>query len=443
MEGVDRVPLGRAITAAGIGNFVEWFDYSIYGFLVVVISGVFFPPGDPNAALLSGFAVLAVPVFVRPVGGLFFSHFGDRIGRQRTLATVIILMSLATFSIGLLPGYATLGVLAPVLLVLARAVQGFSAGGEYAGGASFMAEYSPDARRGYLTSWMAVSTGTGLLAGSLVAFLLTSSLSEAAMSSWGWRVPFLLAGPLGIIGFYLRLKLEDTPMFRALEQEEEVAQAPLIESFRVYWRQILLATGIVLGQLVTYYAILVYTPTYLSETLGFESSQALLASTVSVAVYILLLPVFATLSDRFGRRRVMMAGCAGLVLLSYPGFLLISQGNLLVVVLVQAILGGLLLSLYTGPLVAALVELFPTRVRYSGFATSFNVGSMASNSAPFLATYLIGATGSNFIPAYFVIVTCAISLVAAYLIPESAGKPLPQAEMAETHDPSKAGARSS
>ena len=386
---------------------------------------------------------MAVPVFVRPVGGLFFSHFGDRIGRQRTLAAVIILMSVATFSIGFLPSYATVGVLAPILLVVARAVQGFSAGGEYAGGASFMAEYAPDERRGYFTSWMAVSTGTGLLAGSLVAFLLTSTLSESAMGSWGWRIPFLLAGPLGIIGFYLRLKLEDTPMFRALESQDGVAQAPLLESFRVYWRQILLATGIVLGQLVTYYAILVYTPTYLAETLGFEPSQALLSSTVSVAVYIFLLPAFATLSDRFGRRRVMMAGCAGLVLLAYPGFMIIASGNLLAVVLVQATLGGLLLSLYTGPLVAALVELFPTRVRYSGFATSFNVGSMASNAAPFLATYLIGATGSNFVPAFFVMATCAVSFVAAFLIPESSNRPLPQAEIEEIHEPSEAGARTS
>jgi len=419
--------LRRVITAAGIGNFVEWFDYSIYGFLAAIIGGVFFASQDPATALLASFAILAVPVFVRPLGGLFWSHFGDSIGRQRTLAIVIIVMSLATMSIGLLPGYATIGIFAPILLVTARAVQGFSAGGEYAGGACFMAEYSPDARRGFLTSWMAVTTGSGVLVGSLLAFLLTSSLSEGAMNSWGWRIPFLIAGPLGIIGLYLRLKLEDTPMFRALKQEHEVAHAPLKESFRDYWRQILLAATLTLGQVVTYYAVLIYLPTYLTTQLGFEPGQALLSSTLTVTAYVLLIPPFAALSDRVGRKPLMLVGCGALLLLAYPGFLLISQGGLLTVIVVQVLLGGVFLPIYTSPIVATLVELFPTRVRYSGFANGFNASAVVANAAPFLATALIASTGSNFVPAWFVIGTCLVSIVSITLLTESAKKPLPQA----------------
>lgn len=418
--------LRRVITAAGIGNFVEWFDYSIYGFLAAIIGAVFFASQDPATQLLASFAVLAVPVFVRPLGGLFWSHFGDSIGRQRTLAIVIIVMSLATMSIGLLPGYATIGILAPILLVIARAVQGFSAGGEYAGGACFMAEYSPDSRRGYLTSWMAVTTGSGVLVGSLLAFMLTSGLPEEAMNSWGWRIPFLIAGPLGLIGLYLRLKLEDTPMFRALKREHEVAQSPLRETFRDYWRQILLAAGLTLGQVVTYYAVLIYTPTFLTTQLGFEPWQALLSSTLTVAAYVSLIPPFATLSDRVGRKPLMLAGCGALLLLAYPGFLLISQGGLLTVIFVQVVLGGVLLPIYTSPIVATLVELFPTRVRYSGFANGFNASAVVANSAPFLATALIASTGSNFVPAWFVIVTCLVSIVSITLLTESANKPLPQ-----------------
>jgi MHS family proline/betaine transporter-like MFS transporter len=420
--------LGRVITTAGIGNFVEWFDYSIYGFLAAIIGGVFFASEDPTTALLASFAILAVPVFVRPLGGLFWSHFGDRIGRQRTLAIVIIVMSLATMAIGLLPGYATIGVLAPILLVTARAIQGFSAGGEYAGGACFMAEYSPDSRRGYLTGWMAVTTGSGVLVGSLLAFLLTSSLSEEAMNSWGWRIPFLIAGPIGIIGLYLRLTLEDTPMFRALKAEHEVAQAPLKESFAGYWRQILLAACLTLGQVVTYYAILIYTPTYLTTQLGFGRSEALLASTLTVAFYVALIPPFAALSDRVGRKPLMLAGCGALLLLAYPGFLLISQGGLLTVIIVQVLLGGVLLPIYTSPIVATLVELFPTRVRYSGFANGFNASAVVANAAPFFATFLIARTGSDFVPAWFVIVTCLVSIIAIALLTESANKPLPQVQ---------------
>jgi MFS transporter, MHS family, proline/betaine transporter len=217
----------RATIGASIGNLVEWFDFAVYGYLATTLAVVFFPSGNPTASLLSTFAVFAAAFFVRPLGGLFFGPLGDRIGRQRVLATVIILMSLATFAIGLLPGYATIGIWAPLLLVVCRLLQGFSAGGEFGGGATFLAEYSPDDRRGYMVSWLEFSTLIGFILGSGSVLVMNSALGEDAMIAWGWRIPFLIAGPLGIVGLYIRLRLEDTPEFRALESTGEVSESPL------------------------------------------------------------------------------------------------------------------------------------------------------------------------------------------------------------------------
>src|SRR5215211_981031 len=227
---VEETTLRRAIVGASIGNTVEWFDFATYSFLAVTLAAVFFPSGNPTAALLSTFAIFAAAFFVRPLGGLFFGPLGDKIGRQRVLATVIILMSLATFAIGLLPGYATIGIWAPLMLVVCRLLQGFSAGGEFGGGATFLAEYSPDERRGYMVSWLEFSTLIGFILGSGSVLLMNSAFGEDAMIAWGWRIPFLIAGPLGIVGLYIRLKLEDTPEFRALENTGEVAESPLRET---------------------------------------------------------------------------------------------------------------------------------------------------------------------------------------------------------------------
>src|SRR3712207_80113 len=229
----------RAIVGASVGNTVQWFDFATYSFLATTLAVVFFPPCNPSAALLSTVAVFAAAFFVRPLGGIVFGPLGDKIGRQRVLATVIILMSVSTFVIGLLPSYATIGIVAPILLVVARCLQGFSAGGEFGGASTFLAEYSPDDRRGFLVSWLEFSTLIGFILGSSLVLLLTTALSEGAMTAWGWRVPFLLAGPLGLVGIYIRLRLEDTPEFRALESTGQVSSSPFRETFVENWKQIL------------------------------------------------------------------------------------------------------------------------------------------------------------------------------------------------------------
>ena len=259
--------LRPVVVAAVVGSFVEYYDFAVYGALAAILAVVFFPPGNPTAALLSTFAIFAVAFFVRPLGGLLWGHLGDKIGRQRTLATVIILMAVGTVGMGLLPSYAAIGVAAPILVVALRCVQGFSAGGEIMGASTFVAEYAPEGRRGFLTSFIQSATTAALLTGAAIAFLLTSIFPEDAVNSWGWRIPFLLAGPIGFIGLYIRLKLEDTPHFKAIQEGHEVIQNPVREtlSHKENYKQIVLAAWVGVVQFVAFYMLLTYMPTYLTE----------------------------------------------------------------------------------------------------------------------------------------------------------------------------------
>jgi MHS family proline/betaine transporter-like MFS transporter len=399
---------------------VEWFDFAVYGYLATTLAVVFFPSDNPTASLLSTFAVFAAAFFVRPLGGLFFGPLGDRIGRQRVLATVIILMSIATFAIGLLPGYATIGIWAPLLLVVCRLLQGFSAGGEFGGGATFLAEYSPDERRGYMVSWLEFSTLIGFILGSGSVLIMNSALGEDAMIAWGWRIPFLIAGPLGIVGLYIRLKLEDTPEFRALENTGEVSESPLRESITQNWKQILQVGGLVIIQNVGFYIVLVYMQTYITEQLGFSSLSASISTTLTLLFAMVLIPILGALSDRVGRKPLLMVSCVGFALLTYPLMVLMNQGNLLVAILGHVALGALL-AIFISTSVAALTELFPTRVRYGGFSIGYNISvAIFGGSAPYIAVYLIDATGNPLAPAFYVIFGAVATLLTVLTIPETA-----------------------
>ena len=414
----------RAIVGASIGNTVEWFDFATYSFLATTLAVVFFPPGNPTAALLSTFAVFAAAFFVRPLGGLVFGPLGDRIGRQRVLATVIILMSVSTFVIGLLPSYATISIWAPILLVVARCLQGFSAGGEFGGASTFLAEYSPDERRGFLVSWLEVSTLIGFVLGSSLVLLLTSTLSEGAMTSWGWRIPFLLAGPLGVVGLYIRLRLEDTPEFKALESTGEVSNSPLRETLVENWKQILQVGGLVIIQNVGFYVVLSYLTTYFQDPLGFSSTTGALSTTLTLLVGMVLIPPLGALSDRVGRKPLLMASCVGYALLTYPLFLVLNTGSLVAAILAHVVLGSLL-AVFISTSIAALTELFPTRVRYGGFSIGYNFSvAIFGGSSPYLAQYLVSTTGNPLSPAFIVIIAAVMTLLVVLTIPETAGTDL-------------------
>lgn len=414
----------KVVAASFIGNFVEWFDYAAYGYLAVTIAAVFFPESAPQTALLLTFGLFAISFLVRPLGGFVWGHIGDRIGRREALSWSILLMSGATFAIALLPGYLTIGVAAPLLLLALRLIQGFSASGEYAGASAFLVEYAPANRRGLYAAVVPASTAAGLLLGSLMAALLTGLLDPEQMQSWGWRIPFLLAAPMGLIGRYIRTKLEDSPVFLELTQDESTSKTPVSSLFRNHWKQLLLAAGAVLLNAVGFYVILSYMPTYLSQELGLASSLAYLATTVALATYIGFIFITGMLSDRFGRRRVLMTASVLFILFTVPAFMLLDTGNFAMILLVQVLLGAML-TLNDGTLPSFLAEMFPTRVRYSGFAVSFNLSNaLFGGTAPFVATLLIASSGSVLAPGWYLMGAAVVSLVAVALSVETSKKPL-------------------
>jgi MHS family proline/betaine transporter-like MFS transporter len=421
---VEEQAARKAVTAGAIGNFVEWYDYSVYGFFAPIIASQFFPSEDRVASLLATFAVFAVAFFMRPVGAFVFGHFGDTVGRRNTLAAAIILMGLATLMIGVLPTYEQIGVLAPILLVVARLLQGFSAGGEWSGSAAFMVEYAPANRRGLYGSWQQFSIVVGLLVGSAMGGLLGAVLSEDALNAWGWRIPFILGMVVALVGLYLRLRVEDTPAFRVIEEKDEVTNAPVKESFTAHGGESLTAIGFTVAWTVAYYILLTYMPTFVSETLGLPLSQALLSNAIGLVVLAVLIPFTAALSDRIGRKPLLIGFSALIALLTYPLFLLASTRVLALIVVAQVIF-GVIISLFSGPGPAALVEMFPTNVRYSALGVSYNLAVAAfGGTAPFIATYLISRTGNNLAPGIYLIVAAVITLIVVSRMKETYREPL-------------------
>ncbi|MFE5395411.1 glycine betaine/L-proline transporter ProP [Streptomyces sp. NPDC056568] len=423
----DPALVRRAVKAAALGNAMEWFDFGVYSYIAVTLGKVFFPSGNPTAQLLSTFGAFAAAFLVRPIGGMVFGPLGDRVGRQKILALTMILMAAGTFAIGLIPSYATIGVWAPVLLLVARLVQGFSTGGEYAGASTFIAEYAPDKRRGFLGSWLEFGTLAGYIGGAGLVTLMTALLSDGDMTSWGWRIPFLIAGPMGIIGLYLRMRLEETPAFAAEVEKAEATRpkVPLREMVTGQWRALLLCVGLVLVFNVTDYMLLSYMPSYLTSELKYDETHGLLVVLAVMALMMVVQPFAGALTDRIGRRPVIAAGCAGFLLLSVPALLLIREGSLLAVGLGMAAL-GLLLVCFTASMPSALPALFPTRVRYGSLSIGFNVSvSLFGGTTPLVVTALIGATGDMMMPAYYMMAAAVVGGVAVWFMSESAGRPLP------------------
>jgi len=421
----------KAVTGASIGNAVEWFDFAIYGFLATFLAANFFPSGNETAALLNTFAIFAAAFFMRPLGGFVFGPLGDRIGRQRVLALVILLMSGSTVAIGLLPTYAAIGVAAPLLLLLLRCLQGFSAGGEYGGGAVYLAEYASDRRRGLTVTFMVWSGVLGFLVGSVTVTLLQALLPADAMDSYGWRIPFLLAGPLGIVGLYIRLRLDDTPQFAELSKSRLVAKSPLREAVRTAWRSILQVIGVMVIFNIGYYVVFTYLPTYFIKTLHFTKTDAFTSVTLaSLTALILILPL-AALSDRVGRRPMLIAGAIAFAVLGYPLFLLLNSGSLVAAVAAHCTL-AVIEAVYVSAAVAAGVELFATRVRYSGFSIGYNICVAAfGGTTPYVVSWLTAHTGQHVAPAYYIVAAAVVSLLTLLTVRETARRPLRVAETDE------------
>ncbi|MDO0929240.1 MFS transporter [Streptomyces sp. TG1A-8] len=427
---IERPLLKRAVGASALGNCMEWFDFGVYSYLAATLGKVFFPGASPATQVISSFATFAAAFVVRPLGGLVFGPLGDRIGRQKVLATTMIMMAAGTFAIGLIPGYGTIGIAAPVLLLLARMVQGFSTGGEYGGATTFVAEYSPDRRRGFLSSWLDFGTFAGYALGSVLVTVLNALLSDAQMLSWGWRIPFLIAGPLGVIGLYVRLKLEESPAFRQQldAHEKSLAQESAGSEFRDilrnHWRGLLVCAGLVLLYNVTNYTVTGYLPTYQTETLGRSSGSADVLVLIGMAWIVVLITFIGRLSDRVGRRPVYGAAAAAMIVLAVPSFLLIKAEGAWPPVL-GALLLSTLLACFAAPSAATLPALFPTAVRYAAMGIGFNFAVAAfGGTTPLVTAALVDISGDDLMPAYYLMLAGAIGLATVRFLPESAQVPL-------------------
>ena len=412
----DDVPpdvLRKAVAASAIGNATEWFDYGIYAYGVTYISAAIFP-GDTQQATLLALMTFAVSFLVRPLGGLVWGPLGDRLGRKHVLAITILLMAGATLCVGLVPSYATIGFWAPVLMVLLRMVQGFSTGGEYGGAATFMAEYAPCRRRGFFGSFLEFGTLAGFSFGALLMLGFSLVLSDDQMHSWGWRLPFLVAAPLGLIGVYLRSRLEDTPIFRELEEageKEERTATQFKDLLSQYWGPILRLGGVVVALNVVNYTLLSYMPTYLEQSIGLSSTMSLMVPIIGMLAMMVFLPFAGGLSDRVGRKPLWWFSLVGLFVAGVPMFMLMGTN------VTGAIVGFAVLGLLYVPQLATISAtfpaMFPTHVRYAGFAIAYNVStSLFGGTAPAVNEWLVGKTGDNLVPAYYMMAACVIGAIA-------------------------------
>ncbi|MFT4393713.1 MFS transporter [Gordonia lacunae] len=415
--------LRKAIGASAIGNATEWYDYGVYAAASVYLTQAFFPGEFGTVGTMLGFAISFV---LRPLGGMIWGPIGDRIGRKSVLAMTILLISGATALIGLLPTHASIGFWAPVLLILLRVIQGFSTGGEYGGAATFMAEYAPDNKRGKYGSFLEFGTLAGFCGGTLFVLLLQLALTDSQMDQWGWRIPFLFALPMGLIGLYLRSQMEDTPVFQELEQDNEIkgsAWTRFKDLLVNYRRPIITMFGLVIALNVANYTLLAYQPTYLQNTINLSETSASVVNLIGQLVMMLLIPFFGWWSDSTGRKPMWWGSLIGLFVLALPLYWLMGQGFAWAIV--AFVILGVLYIPQLATISATFPAMFPTQVRYAGFAISYNVATAAfGGTAPLVNDAVVESTDWNLFPAVYMMGACAIGMVALCFLKETAGASL-------------------
>lgn len=414
----------RAIAGSAIGNAVEWYDYGLYAAATGYITAHLTRGGSGGLLItLLGFAISFV---LRPLGGFVWGPLGDKLGRKQILSITIILIAGATVLLGLIPSYSTIGVAAPIIMICLRVVQGFSTGGEYGGAATFMAEYASDHKRGFLGSFLEFGTLSGFVLGSGIMLIFQLIFPASFMASWGWRIPFFIALPLGLVGLYLRTQLEDSPVFRELEAQggtETEASAALGKVIRDWWRPILTLMGLVVALNVVNYTLLSYMPTYLRHNLGLTENQSLIVPIVGELFMMLFIPFAGKLSDHIGRRPSWLISLIGLLVLAIPAYMVMAVNFTLAVI--AFIVLGLFYVLQLGTISATFPAMFPTHVRYAGFAVGYNVSTAAlGGTAPLVNDWLVGLTGDSLIPAYYMMGACAVGIIAWFFLKETAGASL-------------------
>lgn len=412
----------KLIFLSSLGGMLEFYDFIIFIVFAKIIGALFFPMTDPTASLMLTFGVFALGYIVRPLGGFLFGHFGDRLGRKRTFIASIFLMAIPTCLMGLLPTHETLGITASVLLIILRLLQGLSVSGELPGAIIFVAESVPKQYRGAACGIIFFAINMGLLLGSLVGSLLSSALSEAELMAWGWRIPFLLGGLLGVVSYYLRKKLNETPLFQSLMQQQP--KIPAMVLLTEHPKKLFQGVGIAALGATLFTLCFLYLPTYLSNTFGFPLKQLLTLNSIAIFIFAIQAFLMARLSDQVGRKKIMFIGAIAFMVLSFPLFLLFPQQNFMLIIgawILFALMGGCI----SGVFPCQIVELFPTQIRYTGFAVSYNITyAIFGGLTPLIATALIQITNVPLAPALWLMLTALLTILTLFTLKETARKPL-------------------
>lgn len=433
---VDKPLVKKAVTAASLGNCMEWFDMGVFGFLAAGITEQVFY-GESDWARVGVFGTLALGFVIRPFGGIFFGFLGDKIGRQKVLALTMLLMSLGTFLIGCLPSYDTIGIWAAVGLLACRFLQSFSTGGEYAGATTFIAEYAPDRKRAFLGSWLDFGTYAGFALGSGLVTALTAILGTETMVDWGWRIPFWIALPMGMVGLYIRSKLEDSPAFKQEQEKNDKRQKEnetghrMKEIFKTYRRPFLVCLGLVVSFNVLVYVLTSYMPSYFTGVTEFSANRANILVLYACVLIVVCINMFGRLSDRVGRRVLILSAAIAQLILAYPVFLLFRMDNLFAQIVGVTIL-GIILACFAAQQAASLPALFPTNIRFSALSIAFNIGiCIFCGTIPLIAdaafTGLKDKAPDNIsmmIPAFMLIGASILCLICLRFVSESALQPL-------------------
>jgi metabolite-proton symporter len=427
MSTVSRVPAARApssvrkvIVASLIGTSLEWYDFFIYGTAAaLVFNQLFFPSFEPLVGTLLAFTTYAVGFIARPLGGLVFGHYGDRIGRKNVLVVTLILMGVATFAIGLLPTYATIGVWAPILLVALRFLQGLGLGGEWGGAVLMTLESGGANRRGLNASWPQVGVPLGLLLANGILALMGALTEEPAFLSWGWRVPFLLSGLLVLVGLWIRLTIAESPLFREVEESQTRAGAPIMEVLRRYPKQVLLAIGARVGVDVAFYTFVLFITTYVATYLKLPRNYALNAVLIAAAIQVVLIPFFGSLSDRLARRPVYLAGAIGAAVWVFVFFTLLDTGQFWLIVLATVVALVLHAAMY-GPQAAFISEMFPTKVRYTGASMGYQLAGIFGGAlAPIISVALLARFDTSIAVSVYAVVMLLVTIICVLIAPET------------------------
>ncbi|TKH09694.1 MHS family MFS transporter [Peribacillus simplex] len=430
---MEKKQMRRILIASLVGSSIEWFDYFLYGTVAaLVFNQLFFVNEDPTIGLLLSYASFALAFFIRPFGGVIFSHIGDRIGRKKTLVITLSLMGVATFGMGLLPTYQAVGIWAPILLITLRLVQGLGIGGEWGGALLLAVEYAPAEKRGLFGAIPQMGVTIGMLLGTIALSIMTL-LPENAFMTWGWRIPFIFSALLVFFGLWIRKGIDETPSFKKVKESGEVPKLPIVETLKNYWREVLIAVGAKVVETAPFYIFSTFVVSYATSNLGFSRTATLTAVMIATIITTILIPFMGMLSDKIGRKKLFIGGTIGMALFAFPYFWLLQQKSVLLLIVATVIGLGVIWAPITAVLGTMFSEIFDARIRYTGITLGYQIGAaLAGGTAPLVATALLNRFNNSYVPvAIYIIFASVLSLAAIWAVKDRSNQKLD-----ETHNTS-------